>query len=75
MVLVVVCRGRELKFFYKHTYIMYVCTYIQYVPIHNVLAEAVSKKYIILTMTVFVRSQISLPSFMFVSATVSEIRE
>ena len=47
----------------------------------NVLAETLfSKKcivYITLTMTMFVRSQsfISLPSFMFVGAAVSEIRE
>ena len=35
------------------------------------------EKYIILTMTIFVRSQsfISLPSFMFVGTAVSEIRE
>ena len=44
------------------------------------LAEAVCKKYsvyIILTMTMFVTSQsfISLPSFMFVSAAVSEIHD
>ena len=49
--------------------------------IKNVLAEIVFCKkysvYIILTMTMFVMSQsfISLPSFMFVSAAVSEIHD
>ena len=43
----------------------------------NVLARLFFEKYIILTMTIFVRSQcfISLPSFMFVGTAVSEIRE
>ena len=59
---------------------MHIATY----AIKSVLAETVflwfSKKYsvyIILTMTMFVMSQsfISLPSFMFVSAAVSEIHD
>ena len=57
-----------------------VFSFVSYIhTIKNVLAEiGCSKKYsvyIILTMTMFVTSQsfISLPSFMFVSAAVSEI--
>ena len=56
--------------------------FVSYMRIHmpfkiNVLAKIVFEKYIILTMTVFVWSQsfISLPSFMFVEAAVSEMRE
>ena len=49
-------------------------------PLYNVLLLLFSKKYIVyilLNMPMFVGSQsfISLPSFMFVSAVVSEIRE
>ena len=50
-------------------------------PLYNVLLEVVCccfpRNNILLSMPMFVRSQsfISLPSFMFVSAVVSEIRE
>ena len=48
-----------------------------HMPIKMYWPRLFSVKYIILTMTVFVGSQsfISLPSFMFVGAAVSEIRE
>ena len=74
-----------IKFCLSHCFSLSVTsTYVYTYAIKNVLAEIVflwfSKKYsvyIILTMTMFVTSQsfISLPSFMFVSAAVSEIHD
>ena len=74
------CQGLEIYLCIKfHLRGSVTCTYMY--AIINALADIVFRKdifvYIILTMTMFVRSQsfIALPSFMFVGAAVSECNQ